>query len=193
MGKRWPVLVCVLLAMPVPAPALAGDGHVVLYSDRDRKGGAFDITEDTENLGFTTWNDRARSLVVMSGRWEVCRHAGYRDCVTLSAWEDVDDLSRIGLDQAISSLRQIDRPQAPRQTSSVGIPIVWNDDKPRSMWSMTSAIDCRPDIRAAFVERFGSAGEGDLAGDEVEGTLTWGGKPWGYHCAYRQIDIWPER
>ncbi|MDZ5646066.1 beta/gamma crystallin-related protein [Nitrospirillum sp. BR 11828] len=90
--------------------ARAADATVILYSELNRGGRTLDIDEDNENLADTTWNDRARSLTVTGGTWEVCRHAGYRDCVTISGWDVINDLSRIGLDRAISSVRRIDRP-----------------------------------------------------------------------------------
>ncbi|MEE3625483.1 beta/gamma crystallin-related protein [Nitrospirillum sp. BR 11752] len=173
--------------------AWAYDAGIILYSGQDRGGSTLDIEDDVENLAGSGWNDRARSLTVTGGTWEVCRHAGCRDCVTVSAWDVINDLSRIGLDQAISSVRRIDRPAPePAATTGTGSPIVWNTRRPATLWSLTSAGDCRPDIRAAFAQRFGPAGEGDFDGGPSDGRLTWNGKVWGYNCAYRQTDIWPE-
>ncbi|ASG20110.1 hypothetical protein Y958_04165 [Nitrospirillum viridazoti CBAmc] len=182
-----------MLGATLPGTAWAYDAMVILYSGQDRGGSTLDIEEDTENLAGDGWNDRARSLAVTGGTWEVCRHAGYRDCETVRAWDVVNDLSRIGLDQAISSVRRIDRPAPePAATTGTGSPIVWNTRRPATLWSLTSAGDCRPDIRAAFAQRFDSAGEGDFDGGPSDGRLTWDGKVWGYNCAYRQTDIWPE-
>ncbi|WP_159107289.1 beta/gamma crystallin-related protein [Azospirillum sp. B4] len=181
-----------LLGAAMPSLARAGDGHIILYSERDRKGDALDIEDDTDNLGYTRWNDRARSLAVTGGTWEVCRHAGYRDCVTVSGWEKINDLASIDLDQAISSLRQTDRPQPSRLNSPFGMTVVWNDEKPRSVWPQGDSAYCRPDIREAFERRFGYSSAGEIEGDEASGRVTWQGKTWGYHCAPRQLDIWPE-
>ncbi|MEA1651376.1 beta/gamma crystallin-related protein [Nitrospirillum sp. BR 11164] len=102
------LLAWTLSAMAIPWQASAANGEITLYKEPGLKGDTLVITDDTDNLAYTRWNDRARSLYVESGTWEVCRQAGYHDCVTVHAYERFDDLQRIGLDRAISSLRQVE-------------------------------------------------------------------------------------
>jgi hypothetical protein len=59
------------------------------------------------NFNDVGFNDRASSLVIRSGQWEVCSDAFYRGrCVTLTPG-DYQSLQSMGLDNAVSSARPI--------------------------------------------------------------------------------------
>jgi hypothetical protein len=79
---------------------------VTLYGQRNMRGTAFHIEGDTPNLSSTGLNDRVRSIELdrRSGPWIVCTDANYRGrCTTIS--DSVSDTRRIGMGDAISSLR----------------------------------------------------------------------------------------
>jgi hypothetical protein len=60
---------------PVPGPA-PGFGSVVLYERPNLGGRSITITGPTD--GMSGFNDRARSMVVVGGSWELCEHDRYR-------------------------------------------------------------------------------------------------------------------
>ncbi|MFO1330109.1 MAG: beta/gamma crystallin-related protein [Rubrivivax sp.] len=67
-GRPWPGAV----------PAL------VLYEHRDGGGRALELHEASANLGAYGFNDRASSVEVLRGRWQLCRHADFNgECIVL--------------------------------------------------------------------------------------------------------------
>jgi uncharacterized protein YcfJ len=90
--------------------ALPAAAQVTLYENPDYGGRAFSTPEAVANLKEFGFNDRASSLVISSGRWELCDDAGYGGrCVTLPAGRYAS-LSALGLGDRVSSLR----PAAPQ-------------------------------------------------------------------------------
>lgn len=87
-------------------PAMAG--KITLYDQEGYRGQSVTIRSDVDNLDrYPPWNDRARSLVVHSGTWEVCRHAGYQKCRTLGPGASVANLGEVKNLGEISSLREL--------------------------------------------------------------------------------------
>ncbi|TWB35163.1 beta/gamma crystallin-related protein [Nitrospirillum pindoramense] len=87
--------------------ALAGE--ITLYSEAFFRGDALTIRDGVENLAdMGRWNDRAKSMIVRSGEWEVCKDSGFRNCKRVGRGTRIGDLGEIGLYNAISSARQID-------------------------------------------------------------------------------------
>lgn len=79
-------------------------GAVTLYEDYSFGGRSFGVNGPVENLGRTDFNDRARSMVVQGGTWEVCREDGYRGCQTFGPGE----VANLGfLAGQVSSLRPV--------------------------------------------------------------------------------------
>jgi hypothetical protein len=77
--------------------------RIVLYDGRDFQGRATTIDDDTPSLRWTNDN-RAGSLRVQNGRWELCDQPRFGGrCITVS--QDVPDLARFGWNNRISSLR----------------------------------------------------------------------------------------
>ncbi|MEA1651377.1 beta/gamma crystallin-related protein [Nitrospirillum sp. BR 11164] len=87
--------------------ALAGE--ITLFSEPFFRGDALTVRDGVENLAdMGRWNDRAKSMIVRSGEWEVCKNAGFRDCKRVGRGTRIGDLGEIGLFASISSARQID-------------------------------------------------------------------------------------
>jgi hypothetical protein len=63
---------------PGPGPGPGGPAAVTIYADYGFRGPAMDINGPVGNLGRTEFNDRARSMVVHAGTWEICRDDGFR-------------------------------------------------------------------------------------------------------------------
>jgi len=59
------------------------------------------------DLGSQRWRDRASSLRVVEGRWEVCRNPDFQWCVQVDA--PIDDLVYMGWNDDIASVRPVDQ------------------------------------------------------------------------------------
>ncbi|HYC06014.1 MAG TPA: beta/gamma crystallin-related protein [Azospirillaceae bacterium] len=102
-------IAAVSLALPLLAAGSAAAGSITLYEGGGFQGQSVTVRGDVENFAhYHPWNDRARSLVVNSGTWEVCKHKNFKDCTILRGGARVQDLGAIGLFARISSVRQLD-------------------------------------------------------------------------------------
>jgi hypothetical protein len=83
---------------------------IVLYQDDDFRGSNRLIDGPISDLGSIGWNDKASSLRVTSGAWEICKDDRYRGCEILfnRGQGEIRRLSAIGWNDRISSLRPID-------------------------------------------------------------------------------------
>lgn len=87
-----------------PGPGVPTYGSLVFFSSTGLRGDALTIDRDEPDLARAGFNDRARSVDIRSGVWEVCTDGDYRGrCATLD--RPVDNLSDIGLSGNISSVR----------------------------------------------------------------------------------------
>ena len=81
-------------------------GSVVFFSSTGLRGAALTVDRDEPDLARAGFNDRARSVDIRTGVWEVCTDGDYRGrCQTLD--RRVDNLSDIGLSGNISSVRLV--------------------------------------------------------------------------------------
>ncbi|HEY5365674.1 MAG TPA: beta/gamma crystallin-related protein [Casimicrobiaceae bacterium] len=69
---------------PMPAPPPYAPPHkgrsnaVTLFDSAALTGARFHVDGDIPNLDRTQWNDRARSMIVRQGRWQICTDANFR-------------------------------------------------------------------------------------------------------------------
>jgi hypothetical protein len=85
----------------------AAAGEISLYSDADFRGVQVTVRDTDPNFVHRSFNDRASSVVVHSGTWEVCEHKDFGGhCIVLERGE-YPTLGRFN-DQ-ISSVREVDR------------------------------------------------------------------------------------
>jgi hypothetical protein len=80
-----------------------GKFGVVLYDEPFFRGRSVTIKDPTENLRFQSFHDRAESVRVLGGRWELCAEPRFRRCQTVD--RDVAHLSSLGLNKKLSSVR----------------------------------------------------------------------------------------
>lgn len=82
---------------------------MILYQDDDFRGSSRVIDGAISNLGSIGWNDKASSLRVTSGAWEICKDDRYRGCEILfnRGRGEIRSLSAIGWNDRISSLRPL--------------------------------------------------------------------------------------
>jgi hypothetical protein len=78
--------------------------EIEVFEHFDYEGASRTFDHEVDALKSEDWNDRISSLRVVSGRWEICRHNGYRECREIGG-----DESRLsgGWNDAISSLRPL--------------------------------------------------------------------------------------
>jgi uncharacterized protein YcfJ len=91
------------------ALALAGQAaaQVTFYSGEGFRGEMFHVTGPVWNFDRTGFNDRASSVIVDDGRWQVCEHANYGGrCIVLSRGS-YPSLAQFGMSRMISSVRPV--------------------------------------------------------------------------------------
>jgi len=82
--------------------------NITFYEGNDFHGRAFTIDRPLGNFDRTGFNDRASSVVVDGGSWQVCEDARFQGhCVVLRAGSYAS-LGGLGLDRRISSARPVD-------------------------------------------------------------------------------------
>jgi hypothetical protein len=83
----------------------ASAGQLTLFSDSDFRGNQVTVRGAAPNLKDIGFNDRASSVVVRSGTWQICEHTDYGgDCAELGPGE-YRELSRFN--DRISSVREV--------------------------------------------------------------------------------------
>ena len=91
-----------------PAPVAPSPPEVTFFENDSYQGRSFSVNSPVVDLRRSTFNDRASSAVVRSGRWEVCDDASYRgQCVVLRPGQYAA-LSDMGLNNRVSSVRAVD-------------------------------------------------------------------------------------
>ncbi len=88
-----------------PAARAPASGDIVLYTEPNFGGRAYPARQDVSNLGPTDFNDRTASIVVNSGRWEVCTDGEYAGRCAVMGPGRYPALG--GLTNQISSLRRV--------------------------------------------------------------------------------------
>lgn len=94
-----------LLGATLLLAGVAHAGDITLYTDDDFGGRSVTVRGATPDLVPLGFNDRTSSVIVRSGTWELCQHAGFQGhCITLQRGEyrQLKDFN----DQ-VSSLREI--------------------------------------------------------------------------------------
>lgn len=78
----------VLAVIALLSPAIAAAGEITLWEGEDFVGRSMTLRGPAVNLADFGFNDRAMSVLVRSGSWEICTDVGYRgNCRTLTPGE----------------------------------------------------------------------------------------------------------
>ena len=98
-------------ALGVAALTLAGQAaaQVTFYEGEGFRGRAFSTGQQIRNFERSGYNDRASSVVVDRGRWEVCTDANFGGSCVVLRKGSYDNLDRLGLNNRISSVRPVNR------------------------------------------------------------------------------------
>jgi uncharacterized protein YcfJ len=103
MKRRLRVLIGAS-ALLLSAQALA---QITFYEGEGFRGRAFTTSKQQPDFGRTGFNDRASSVTVGSGRWEVCEDPGFRGRCVVLRQGSYDSLGRMGVNDRISSVRKV--------------------------------------------------------------------------------------
>ncbi len=98
------VLVAAGLAVATQAAA-----QITFYEGEGFRGRAFTADKQIWNLERYAFNDRASSVVVDRGRWEVCEHARFEGSCVVLRRGSYDSLGSMGMNNRISSVRPVGR------------------------------------------------------------------------------------
>lgn len=99
--------ISVILGAAVSFLATAAAAQLMFYEAEGFRGNAFPVSQTMPNLAPVGFNDRASSVVVERGRWQVCEDAGFRGrCIVLQPGQ-YPSLGPYDLNNRISSVRPI--------------------------------------------------------------------------------------
>lgn len=97
-----------LLGIAALTLAAHASAQITFYQGEGFRGRAFATDKQVRNFERIGFNDRASSVIVDRGRWEVCEDARFQGrCVVLRRGS-YDSLRGMGLDDRISSVRRVD-------------------------------------------------------------------------------------
>lgn len=96
--------------LAVAGLVLAGHAaaQITFYEGEGYRGRAFSTNERVWNLERNGFNDRASSVVVDRGRWEVCDHARFEGRCMVLRRGSYPSLREMGMNNAISSVRPVE-------------------------------------------------------------------------------------
>ncbi len=86
---------------------VAGAAEITLWEAPGFRGHTYSSHQTIANFDDVGFNDRASSVVIRSGSWQLCSDAYFRGrCVTLAAGE-YPSLASMGLESSVSSVREL--------------------------------------------------------------------------------------
>jgi len=87
--------------------SFAASAQIVLYENDNFNGRSYRASYSVSNLNDGGFNDRASSVVVRGGRWQLCDNAFFGgSCVTLGPGE-YSSLRAMGMNDRVSSVREL--------------------------------------------------------------------------------------
>jgi hypothetical protein len=108
-----------LLAAFFLLASVSAHAEIVFYSNDNFDGRSYASEDDIPNLDKVGFNDKASSIKVRHGRWEVCSDADFRGkCVTLEPGE-YPSLHSYGLNDKLSSARPLRRARWKEQNAVI--------------------------------------------------------------------------
>jgi hypothetical protein len=98
------IALALLLAVQAPPAATPQESpKLVLYTQTRLTGDSRSILAAYANLEAIDFDNKARSVRVVAGQWEICAEKRFQKCVIVDA--NVPDLETVGLSHKISSVR----------------------------------------------------------------------------------------
>lgn len=81
--------------------------QVTFYEAEGFRGRAFSSGRELQDFSRSGFNDRASSVIVDRGRWEVCEDSRFRGRCVVLRQGSYDSLTRMGIDNRLSSARPV--------------------------------------------------------------------------------------
>ncbi|RFP19442.1 glycine zipper 2TM domain-containing protein [Duganella sp. BJB475] len=107
MNMNQPLkLAIAIAAMTLASQAMA---QITFYEHDGWRGRTFTATRPVNDFSRTGFNDRASSVVVDRGQWEVCDDANFRGHCMVLRRGSYESLSGMGMNDRISSVRPVGR------------------------------------------------------------------------------------
>jgi uncharacterized protein YcfJ len=97
----------IILGVGTLLVAAQASAAITFYEGEDFRGRAFTTEQQATDFRRSGFNDRASSVVVDSGRWEVCEDPGFRGKCVILREGSYDSLQRMGVNNEVSSARRI--------------------------------------------------------------------------------------
>ena len=118
--------------------------QLTLYEGEGYRGRTFSTNDRVRNLDRAGFNDRASSVVVERGRWEVCEDARFEGrCVVLRRGS-YPSLRDMGMNNAISSVRRAEPGRSYGYEAPPPVAVVPRGEAPRPLYGPTAAAAPRP-------------------------------------------------
>lgn len=83
--------------------------QITFYEGAGFRGRAFSADKHVKDFRRSSFNDRASSVVVERGRWQVCEDVNFRGHCTVLRKGSYESLSAMGMNNRISSMRPVSR------------------------------------------------------------------------------------
>lgn len=81
--------------------------QVTFYEYEGFRGRAFTAERAIDNFEHYGFNDRASSVIVQRGQWELCENANFQGRCTIVASGQYPSLAALGMNRRVSSIRQV--------------------------------------------------------------------------------------
>ena len=94
---------------PPPPVAPPPTADIVFFEHPGFHGRDLNVDSEVDNFQQVGFNDRASSVIVFEGRWEVCEHADFNGRCMILRPGRYPDLRAMGMDDRISSVRRVHR------------------------------------------------------------------------------------
>ena len=104
---NWKLKACLGVATAVVTAQAAA--QITFYEGEGFRGRTFTTDRQIRNFDRIGFNDRASSVVVERGRWQVCEDARFEGRCVILRRGSYDSLAGLGLQDRISSVRPIAR------------------------------------------------------------------------------------
>lgn len=166
---------------PVTAPPTA---QVTFYEEEGFAGRSFSTDEPVENFQRFGFNDRASSVVVASGRWEVCEDSRFSGRCVMLRPGSYGSLAVMGLNDRVSSVRSVDSDARRDDSRYVPQPLAAPDYRRRNSERLyevqvtsvravvgTSGQRCWIEQEQVMQDRSGASVPGAIAGAIIGGIL----------------------
>jgi len=97
--------------------------QITLYPQEGWRGRPLAVTKSITDMRRAGFDDRASSVVVDGGRWEVCEHPNFRGDCRILRRGSYDSLRSMGLNDSISSIRAVPRRRQMEQMAMAPEPL----------------------------------------------------------------------